>query len=135
MAGALRALLADRGRYAERQIACDEPPTLGDPERLLRHILDFPNAVWRFQKQRSTWSRCLLISFRTTAVSDEKRENILWIGFNTGSGAALGDVQRRLRAFLGGDQTWQMPRAGRSERLRDQAGDACYAGVPGLTGG
>ena len=81
------ALLADRGRYAERQIACDEPPTLGDPERLLRHILDLPNAVWRFQKQRSTWSRCLLIGFRTTAVSDKKREIILWMGFNTGTGS------------------------------------------------
>ena len=103
------ALLVGHGRYAERQIACDEPPMLGDPERLLRHILDLPNAVWRFQKQRSTWSRCLLIGFRTTAVSDEKRENILWMGFNTGTGAALGDVQHRLRAFLGGDQTWQMP--------------------------
>jgi hypothetical protein len=103
------ALLASHGRYAERQIVCDEPPTLGDPERLLHHVLDLPNAVWRFQKQQSTWSRCLLIGFRTTAVSDEKRENILWLGFNTGTGAALGDVQRRLRAFLGGDQTWQTP--------------------------
>jgi hypothetical protein len=31
------------------------------------------------------------------------------MGFNTGTGAALGDAQHRLRAFLGGDQTWQMP--------------------------
>ena len=49
---------------------------LGDPERLLGHALDLPNAVWRFQGQRSTWTRCLLIAFRTTASSDEKRENI-----------------------------------------------------------
>jgi Ser/Thr protein kinase RdoA (MazF antagonist) len=42
------------------------------------------------------------------AVSDEKRESILWMGFNTGTGAALGDGLARLRAALG-DQSWQAP--------------------------
>ncbi len=102
------ALLADRGRRAERQIALDQPPAAGDPERLLGHALDLPNAVWRFQGQRSTWTRCLLIAFRTTATSDEKRENILWVGFNTGTGAALGDVLPPLRASLA-DLPWQAP--------------------------
>jgi hypothetical protein len=102
------ALLADHGRYAERQIVLDQPPAAGDPERLLGHALDLPNAVWRFQGQRPASTRCLLIAFRTTAVSDEKRENILWMGFNTGTGAALGDVLARLRASLA-DQPWQAP--------------------------
>ncbi|MGD0188647.1 MAG: zinc ribbon domain-containing protein [Roseiarcus sp.] len=101
-------VLADHGRRAERQIVLDQPPAAGDPERLLGHALDLPNAVWRFQGQRPTWTRCLLIAFRTTAVSDEKRENILWMGFNTGTGAALGLVLLRLRASLG-DQPWQTP--------------------------
>jgi hypothetical protein len=102
------ALLADHGRRAERQIVLDRPPAAGDPERLLGHVLDLPNAVWRLQGQRATWTRCLLIAFRTTATSDEKRENILWMGFNTGTGAALGDVLARLRASLG-DLPWQAP--------------------------
>ena len=102
------ALLADRGRRAERQIVLDPAPAAGDPERLIGHALDLPNAVWRFQSQRSTWTRCLLVAFRTTAASDEKRENILWMGFNTGTGAALGNVLARLRASLG-DQPWQAP--------------------------
>jgi hypothetical protein len=102
------ALLADHGRRAERQIVLDQPPAAGDPERLLGHVLDLPNAVWRLQGQRATWTRCLLIAFRTTATSDEKRENILWMGFNTGTGAALGDVLARLRASLG-DLPWQAP--------------------------
>ena len=95
-------LIADRGRYAERQIECDPPPTLSDPERLLDRVLDLPNAVWRFRGQRPAWTRLLLIAFRMTAVSDEKRENNLWFGFNVGTGAALaGESLDRLRASFG----------------------------------
>ncbi|HZZ62974.1 MAG TPA: hypothetical protein VFE63_17720 [Roseiarcus sp.] len=101
-------LIADRGRHAERQIECDPAPILSDPERLLDRVLDLPNAVWRFRGQRSTWTRCLLIAFRMTAVSDEKRENNLWIGFNAGTGAALGEALNRLRASFG-SHAWQAP--------------------------
>src|ERR1700683_417774 len=100
-------LLDGHGRHAERQIECPLPQTLSDPERVLRHALDLPNGVWRFQKQSSTWARCLLIAFRTTAVSDEKGESIVWIAFNTGTGAALGEVLPRLRRYMDGDPTWQ----------------------------
>ena len=103
------ALLAGHGRYAERQITLDQPLPVVDPERLLGQILDLPNAVWRFQRQQPAWARCLILGFRTTALSDEKRENLLWIGFNTCTGAALGGVLPRLRAFLGGNQPWQAP--------------------------
>ncbi|MBV9290295.1 MAG: hypothetical protein JO288_21175 [Hyphomicrobiales bacterium] len=103
------ALIADRGRHAERQIDCDPPPVLSDPERLLERVLDLPNAVWRFRSQRPAWTRLLLIAFRMTAVSDEKRENNLWLGFNVGTGAALGgETLRLLRASLDG-QAWRAP--------------------------
>jgi hypothetical protein len=102
-------LLAGHGRRAERQIEYPLPQTLSDPDRVLRHALDLPNAVWRFQKQTSTWTRCLLVAFRTTAVSDEKRESIVWIAFNTGTGAALGEVLPRLRKYMDADPTWQAP--------------------------
>lgn len=102
------ALIADRGRYAERQIECDPPPILSDPERLVDRVLDLPNAVWRFRGQRSSWTRCLLIAFQMTAVSDEKRENNLWIGFNVGTGAALGEAFNRLRASFE-NHAWQAP--------------------------
>ena len=101
-------LIGGRGRHAERQIACDAPPILSDPERLLTRVLDLPNAVWRFRGQNSSWTRCLLLAFRMTAVSDEKRENNLWIGFNVGTGAALGPVLDRLRASFG-NHAWQAP--------------------------
>jgi len=103
------ALLAGHGRHAERQIALDQPVAVVDPEHLLGHTLDLPNAVWRFRRQQPAWTRCLILAFRTTALSDEKRENLLWMGFNTGTGAALGGVLPRLRAFLGGSQPWQPP--------------------------
>src|ERR1700721_1135460 len=52
-------LLDGHGRRAERQIEYPLPQTLSDPDRVLRHALDLPNGVWRFQKQTSTWTRCL----------------------------------------------------------------------------
>jgi hypothetical protein len=111
-------LLDGHGRRAERQIEYPLPQTLSDPERVLRHALDLPNGVWRFQKQASTWARCLLVAFRITAVSDEKRESIVWIAFNTGTGAALGDVLPRLRKYMDADPTWQSP----GPEARDAAG-------------
>lgn len=102
------ALLAEHGRHAACQLDADGPPP-GDPERLLGHALDLPNAVWRFRRARSTWTRCLILVFRTTAMSDEKREGLLHLGFNTGTGAALGAVLPRLLASLDHDQAWLVP--------------------------
>ena len=101
-------LIADRGRHAERQIECDPLPVLSDPERLLDRVLDLPNAVWRFRGQRPAWTHLLLTAFRMTAVSDEKRENNLWIGFNIGTGAALGEALDRMRASFE-SYAWQAP--------------------------
>lgn len=97
-------LLRERGRWAERQIVLPSPVTLpGDPERLLKHALDLPNAVWRCQGVAQTWARCLLLAFRYTAVSDEKREGLVWLGFNQSTGAVLDDVLVRLRPMLAQD--------------------------------
>ena len=46
------ALLGDRGRWAERQFVLPgPPPRIHDPERLLDHALELPNAVWRLQER------------------------------------------------------------------------------------
>ena len=103
------AQLGGNGLYAARQVILDQPPAAGDPERLIGHALELPNAVWRFQGQRPAWARCLILSFRTTAVSDEKRENLLWMGFNTATGASLAPILPRLRAALERDGQWQAP--------------------------
>ncbi len=100
-------LLGDRGRWARRQIASSASP--GNPERLLERVLDLPNAVWRFHGVNATWTRCLLLSFRYTALSDEKREGLVWLGFNLGTGAVLDDMLPRLRSQLELEQDWAAP--------------------------
>jgi hypothetical protein len=120
------ALLGEHGRWAERQLmpaSKDACSTLGEaslaglaspgnPERLLERVLDLPNAVWRFQSVSPAWTRCLLLSFRYAAVSDEKREGLVWLGFNLHPGAALGDMLPRLRSHLELEQEWIAPEAG-----------------------
>ena len=67
------ALLGDRGRWAQRQFVLPgPPPRIHDPARLLDHAIEFPNAVWRLQEVSAAWTRCLLLAFRYTAVSDER---------------------------------------------------------------
>jgi hypothetical protein len=104
------ALLGDRGRWAERQFVLPgPPPRIYDPARLLDHALDFPNAVWRLHEVAAAWTRCLLLAFRYTAVSDEKREGLVWIAVNQGTGAVIDEFAPRLRALLESDEEWQVP--------------------------
>ena len=59
---------------------------------------------------RPTWTRCLLLAFRYTAISDEKREGLVWLGFNQGTGAVIdGDFLRAAAAAAGGGREWQVP--------------------------
>jgi len=101
-------LLGERGRWAERQVALPLTPP-GDPARLLERALDLPNAVWRLHGVAERWTRCLLLTFRYTAVSDEKREGLIWLAFNQGTGAVIDDVATRLRALLAEDAEWRAP--------------------------
>jgi hypothetical protein len=102
------ALLGDDGRWSERQLA-GGPPSCGDPERVLEHGLDLPNAVWRFQKVTATFTRCLVLAFRYTALSDEKREGLVWLGFNIATGADITGMVARLRPLLQQEADWQTP--------------------------
>jgi hypothetical protein len=120
------ALLGDKGRWAERQFVLPgPPPRIHDPARLLDHAIEFPNAVWRLQEVSAAWTRCLLLAFRYTAVSDEKREGLVWLGFNQGTGAVIDDFAPRLRSLLAGDAEWQVPDA----EVRRAAGPAWDASV------
>ena len=105
------ALLGERGRCAERRLAVADnvaPPS--DPQRLLDGAFDLPNATWRLHDAEPAWTRCLLLAFRYTAVADEKRDGLIWIGFNQGTGAVLdGDILRRLRTLLARQADWLVP--------------------------
>jgi hypothetical protein len=101
-------LLGGHGRWAERQLTLPGRP-LNDPERVLDRALDLPNAVWRLQDVTATFTRCLMLAFRYTALSDEKRDGLIWLGFNLGTGAAIDDILARLRPILMQEAGWEVP--------------------------
>ena len=104
------ALLGERGRWAERQLTLPGAARApGDPERMLDRALDLPNAVWRFQGSTATFTRCLVLAFRYTALSDEKREGLIWLGFNLATGAVVDEVVARLRPVLAQEAHWRAP--------------------------
>ena len=96
------ALLGESGRFAARQLVVAPavaPPS--DPQHMIERALDLPNAIWRLHGAAPAWTRCLLLAFRYSAVSDERRDGLVWIGLNQGTGAAFdGDSLGRLRALL-----------------------------------
>jgi hypothetical protein len=102
------ALFGDEGRWAERQLS-GGASSCGDPARLLEHGLDLPNAVWRARDATATFTRCLMLAFRYTALSDEKREGMVWLAFNTATGAEITDIAVRLRRQLQHEEEWQEP--------------------------
>jgi hypothetical protein len=117
----LGVLLGDRGRLAERQLQIADAAAPNDPERLLDRGLDLQNAVWRLEDAKPRWTRCLLLAFRYTAISDEKREGLVWLGFNQGTGAVLDDdMLSRLRSLLSNTVDWQAP----EPDIRQAAGPA-----------
>jgi hypothetical protein len=120
-------LLGDRGRFAERQFVLPAPVAPpGDPERRLDGALDLRNAIWRLRDAKPAWTRCLLLAFRYTAISDERREGLIWLGFNTGTGAVLDDdMVERLRRLLAGDMEWWAP----DPSVRAEAGPGCDASM------
>ncbi|MCP3441288.1 hypothetical protein [Bradyrhizobium sp. CCGUVB14] len=106
------AILADEGRWSEREVRLPAPvPPPSAPEKLLDRVLDLPNAIWRLQGLSATWTRCLMLAFRVTALSDEKREKLIWLGFNLATGAAISDVLAQLRPALAQTADWHMPDA------------------------
>jgi hypothetical protein len=103
------ALLGEHGRWAERQLTLTgaaEAPS--DPERVLDRALDLPNSVWRFQGMTAAVARCLMLAFRYSSLSDEKREGLVWVGFNLSTGAVLDEVMAAMRPVLAREQ-WQAP--------------------------
>ena len=109
--GRIGALLGERGRLAERQlVTANDVAAPSDPQRLLDRALNLPNAVWRLHGAKPTWTRCLLLAFRYTAMSDEKREGLIWFGFNQGTGAVIDDdLLARLRKLLVSEVDWHAP--------------------------
>ncbi len=74
------------------------------PERLLEHTLTLPNAVYRLQGITSAWTRYLILLFRYSAISDEKREGVVKLAVNLANGSMLDPfVDELLAAALNGE--------------------------------
>jgi hypothetical protein len=79
-------LLGAQGRWTQRvlSVAAKSP---GDPERVLGHELVLDNATYRLQGVAPAWTRYLVMDFRASAVSDDKRDFMPRVSVNLATGA------------------------------------------------
>jgi hypothetical protein len=79
-------LLGSRGRWTRRVLAAATRAP-GDPERVLGRELVLDNAAFRLLGVTPAWTRYLVLDFRASAVSDNKRDFMLRVGVNLATGA------------------------------------------------
>ena len=85
----LDALMGDRGRCLQLTAWSDRAEGQpAHPEELLAKPCIFSNATHRFAGSERAWTRYLLLVFKLTAVSDEKREDIISVCVNESNGAS-----------------------------------------------
>ena len=92
-------LLGNEGRWSRRVLAA-EVRMPSDPERVLGHELVLDNATFRLLGVTPAWTRYLVMDFRASAVSDEKRDFIRRVGVNLATGALPDAVIMALGPFL-----------------------------------
>jgi hypothetical protein len=81
----LARLLGSQGRWT-RRVLPDSIKAPGDPERLLGHALLLDNATFRLLGVTPAWTRYLMLDFRASAISDDKRDFMLRVGANLATG-------------------------------------------------
>ena len=92
-------LLGGQGRWTRRVLSADAKMP-SDPERVLGHELVLDNATYRLLGVAPAWTRYLIMDFRASAVSDDKRDFIARLGVNLATGALPDVVIKGLRPFL-----------------------------------
>jgi hypothetical protein len=93
-------LLGPRGRWM-RQVVSTETKAPGDPERALTHELVLDNATFRLQDVAAAWTRYLVMDFRASAVSDDKRDLVVRLGINLATASLPDAVVKALGSTLG----------------------------------
>ena len=76
--------------------------TPGDPERTLARELILGNATFRLLSVSPAWTRYLVMDFRASALSDDKRDFLLTLGVNLATGAVPDAVLAAVTAALDG---------------------------------
>jgi len=87
----LERVMGTRGRLARRILDVDNTVP-SNPERIIEHTLELTNATYRLRGVTPAWTRYLLMAFRYTAISDEKRDGILHLGLNLNNGSTLDNL-------------------------------------------
>jgi hypothetical protein len=81
-------LLGERGRAA-RLVLPVALPQFTNPERIVEQTVSLQNAVYRVLGVTPEWTRYFVMLFQLTALSDEKREGVIKLGFNLANGSTI----------------------------------------------
>jgi hypothetical protein len=92
-------VLGMQGRWTQRVLPAPSRAP-GDPEQLLGQELVLDNATYRLLDVSPAWTRYLLLDFRASAVSDDKRDVTLRLGVNLATGALPDAVLTALAPML-----------------------------------
>ena len=79
-------LLGSQGRFGRRVVSAPARAP-GDLEQVLRQDLVLDNATFRLIDVAPRWTRYLVLDFRASAVSDDKRDWMVRLGVNLATGA------------------------------------------------
>ncbi len=79
-------VLGPQGRWTRRVLSAPSRAP-GDPEGLLDQELVLDNATFRLLDVSPAWTRTLVLDFRVSAMSDDKRDFTLRLGVNLATGA------------------------------------------------
>ncbi len=89
-------VVGERGRWTRRVVE-PGPRKLPDAERLLEKELGLVNATYRLVSAAPAWTRYLLLAFRFTALSDEKRAGTQALAINLATGAMPEGIDRLVK--------------------------------------
>jgi hypothetical protein len=101
-------LLGSRGRWTQRVLSAPARAP-GDPERVLGHELVLDNATFRLLGVTPAWTRYLVLDFRASAVSDDKRDLMLRLGVNLATGALPDAIVAAIMPALDTDEPDAVP--------------------------
>lgn len=91
-------LLGQRGRWSRRVMGAQV--RLSDPDSVLAGELALDNATYRLLGLQPAWTRYLLLDFRYSAFSDEKRDGLLQLIVNLATGALPDAILERVAPWL-----------------------------------
>jgi hypothetical protein len=95
-------LLGERGRCV-RLVLRPDARAPADPQRTLEHALVLDNATFRLLDVAPAWTRYVILDFRFSAVSDEKRDGVVRLGVNLATGALPDTVLEQIAPWLVAD--------------------------------